>query len=366
MSLSTRAPIEKRSDNRTDRFSPQAKGQLQSEAPRIVVIGGGSGSSVILNGLKRYEAEITAIVSMFDSGGSSGLLRTEFGYPPFGDLRQCLLALSEDSETAQTLQPLLDFRFHKDSSLQGHNLGNLMLAGLTSLSDLEGAVNSLSQVLKIRGRVVPVSLDKGDLCAELEDRSILRGETKIDLRGRPLPRIEKVFLEPAASANPRAVQAILEADVVVLGPGDLYTSIIPNLLVCGIPEALKQTSATLIYVCNLMTKMGETDDFAASDFVAEINRYLRGAKIDWALVNTAAISPEITGKYAMEGARLVEPDLERLLDQGVKYLGSPVVGCQDPVRHHSELLANGILNLVHSNPRHEYSQENLRRISIFS
>ncbi len=333
--------------------------------PRIVVIGGGSGSSHLLRGLKQYTANITAIVTMFDSGGSSGLLRHEFGYPPFGDLRQCLLALSRESEPAQSLEPVLDFRFEKESSLRGHNLGNLLLAALTSLSGLEEAIERLSEVLQIQGQVLPVSLDQADLCAELQDRTVLKGETNIDLRGCSAPKIERVFLKPRAKANPHAVQAILDADAIVIGPGDLYTSVIPNLLVSDIPQALQQTSAPLIHVCNLMTKLGETDDFPASQFVCEINRYLEGRIVDWALVNTAPIPQEIQERYVIEGAKPVEADLDRLTQQEVKYLGSPFADNSTPVRHNSVMLAQAILSLLHYNRIIETSPE-FRQINSYS
>lgn len=318
---------------------------------RIVVIGGGSGSSAVLQGLRAFDVELTAIVTMFDSGGSSGSLRNEFGYPPFGDLRQCLLALSTEAEPGTTLRSALEFRFSPGSSLRGHNLGNLFLAALTSLSNLEDAIESLRQVLHISGHVLPVSLVPAELCAVLQDGTTIRGETAIDRRGRYQSSITRVFLEPGVAANPRAVQAILDADAIVLGPGDLYTSLIPNLLVDGISEALSQTSAPLIYVCNLMTKAGETDNFAASHFVREVHRYLNGNLIDWALVNTAPICPDVQAKYKLEGASPVNPDLWRLAIQGVKTLGLECAGMQFPLRHNPAALAKSILKLVPRNSR---------------
>ena len=279
---------------------------------KVVVIGGGRGSSVVLQGLTRYTSELTAVVTMFDSGGSSGLLQSEFGYPPLGDLRQCLLGLSEDNETTRPLRELIGFRFREESSLNGHSLGNLLLAALTTLGeDLERAVDQMAGLLQITGRVVPVALERADLCAELGDRRIVRGESNIDLRGERSPRIERVFLEPTVPANPKAITAILDADAVVLGPGDLYTSIIPNLLAEGIPQALAATKATRIYVCNLMTKLGETDDFKASDFVREIVRYMGGPHLDWTLINTRLVSESIQAAYGEEGALPVHADMDQ-------------------------------------------------------
>jgi len=335
-------------DNAAPALSSRKVQWFQSQEPKIVVIGGGSGSAIVLRGLKQRTANLTAIVTMFDSGGSSGRLRHEFGCPPFGDLRQCLLALSAESDFA-TLPALLGFRFSETSSLKGHSLGNLILAALTTLSNnIETAIDELSRLLRIRGQVIPVSLEQADLCAELEDGQILKGETVIDLRGSPSPRISRVFLEPQAAANPRAVQAILEADAVVLGPGDLYTSLLPNLLVEGIPQALNQTRAMLIHVCNLMTKAGETDDFQASDFAREINRYLGGALIDWIVVNTVPMPREIQAEYTRQGARPVEADLARLANWGVKYRQGRFSNSRLPVRHNPVRLADVILSLVNS------------------
>ncbi|MFQ6030449.1 MAG: uridine diphosphate-N-acetylglucosamine-binding protein YvcK [Dehalococcoidia bacterium] len=257
---------------------------------KVVVIGGGTGSSAVLRGLKKYTSEVSAVVTMFDSGGSSGLLQSEFGYPPMGDLRQCLLGLSEDNETTRALRELLGFRFQQESSLNGHSLGNLLLAALTTIGhDLEQAIEEMSRLLRIHGQVIPVSLEWADLCAELKDGETLRGESSIDLRGQSSPHIDRVFLDPQVKANPQAVKAIRQADLVILGPGDLYTSVIPNLLAEGIREALAETKATRVYVCNLMTKLGETDDFKSSDFVREMNRYLAANSLDWALINAREV-----------------------------------------------------------------------------
>ncbi|MCH7594872.1 MAG: YvcK family protein, partial [Chloroflexi bacterium] len=296
----------------------------QQIAPRIVVIGGGSGSSVLLRGLKSSTADLTAIVTMFDSGGSTGLLRREFGYPPLGDLRQCLVALSEDSEVTAALRSASEFRFDKNSSLNGHNLGNLLLAALTTVSnDLEDGINEMSRILRITGRVIPVSLEQADLCAELEDGTILREESNIDLRETGIPPISRVFLDPPVAANPRAVSAILAADLVVLGPGDLYTSIIPNLLVTDVAHALRLTSAKLVYVCNLMTKHGETDGYRASDFARTICHYM-GAKLDWAVLNTGYVPPEVRKMYVDECAEPVVADEEEVGKHARRVLTAPL------------------------------------------
>ena len=283
---------------------------------------------------------------MFDSGGSSGLLQKEFGYPPLGDLRKCLWSLSKDDELAGPMRELIDFRFSEDTSLNGHSLGNLLLAALTTLGeDLERAIDDMARLLQITGRVVPVALERADLCAELGDGRTLRGEAKIDLRGEHSPRIERIFLEPSVSANPRAIDAILEADVVVLGPGDLYTSIIPNLLAAGIPQALATTRATRIYVCNLMTKLGETDGFKASDFVREMLRYIGGPHLDWAVINSKVISAPVLEAYRREAAEPVEFDLEAVQSYLPGVFATALADEQPKVKHDVERIAETVLTI---------------------
>jgi uncharacterized cofD-like protein len=284
---------------------------------------------------------------MFDSGGSSGLLQAEFGYLPMGDLRQCLLGLSEEIEANRSLRELLDFRFRRESSLNGHSLGNLLLAALTTIGkDLELAIDEMSRLLRITGQVLPVALERADLCAELHNGDLVRGESNIDLRGQREPKIRKVFLDPQVSASPKAVNAILEADIVVLGPGDLYTSIIPNLLVTGIPEALGATRATRIYVCNLMTKLGETDDFKASDFVGEMVRCLKGRYLDWAMVNTQAVSREVREAYLAEGARPVVPDLEVVRRYVPGVFAAQLGNNEIPLKHDQGRIAEAVLRIA--------------------
>ena len=302
--------------------------------PKIAVIGGGNGVSNILRGLKRYPAHLTAIVTMFDSGGSSGLLRTEYGYPPFGDLRQCLLALGEDTQETQAIRDALSFRFGGETSLNGHSVGNLLLAALTSLSNnLEQALEDIGQVLRVSGRVIPVTLDQAELCAELEDDRIVRGEASIDSRGVSLPGIRRIFLDPEVKANPKAIQAIMDADAVVLGPGDLYTSILPNLLADGMPTAIGRCRATRIYVCNLMTKRGETDGYDASDFAREVTHYISPGALDWVLVNTSAPPSDVQQAYLEEGAHVVEPVLEKLSTQVNGVMAASLASADLPLRH---------------------------------
>lgn len=317
---------------------------MRNRRPNIVVIGGGSGSSMLLRGLKQHPVDLTAIVTTFDSGGSSGILREEFGYPPFGDLRKCLVALS-DSNGTKALRTASEFRFSSESSLAGHSLGNLMLAALTSLhNDVEGAIKEMSRMLEIKDKVIPVALEPADLCAELEDGSRLRGESTIDLRGGDLPPIRNVFLDPAVDANPRALEAIENADAIVFGPGDLYTSILPNLLARHVPKAVARSNARKIYVCNLMTKLGETEGFNTADFASEIVRYLNGEKLDCVLVNNRPVPLDAQAKYAGEGAMPVVHNEESLAKFTQSVLAVPLSINHPKVRHDPERLADAVLS----------------------
>ena len=314
---------------------------------KIVVIGGGSGISNILRGLKQHPADLTAIVTMFDSGGSSGVLRTEFGYPPFGDLRQCLLALGDDTQETQGIRDALAFRFGDNSSLNGHTVGNLLLAALTSLShDLEQALEQISQVLRVSGKVVPVTLEQAELCAELDDGRVILGESSIDLRTAPLPAIKRIYLDREVEANPKAIQAVMEADCVILGPGDLYTSILPNLLPNGMAEAMASCRATRVFVCSLMTKRGETEGYMASAFVREITRYLGSGVLDWALVNTGIPARAIQQAYQEEGAYVVEYDLEEVSKYVNGTAATSLALDEMPLRHDPDKTTAAILQVL--------------------
>lgn len=311
--------------------------------PKVVVIGGGSGSSNVLKGLKRFTPNLTAIVTMFDSGGSSGVLREEFGFPAFGDLRQCLLALGDDTQETRTIRAALSFRFGNDTSLNGHSVGNLMLAALTSLDDdLEQAVAEISRILRVDGDVIPVTLERAELCAELADNTIITGESNIDLRFSATPSIKRIFLNAEVNANPRAIQAIRRADLVVLGPGDLYTSVLPNLLANGITDALASTDATRIYVCNLMTKFGETDGFKASDFVREMLSYLGTESLDWVIINTKMPSTTVLTKYEQERASTVEPDSNLVSKYVNGTIATSLAHNELPIRHDPVRTASAI------------------------
>lgn len=278
---------------------------MNENSPEIVVIGGGTGSSVALKGLRHHDVNLTAIVTAFDSGGSSGRLRDEFGHLSLGDIRQCLIALAEESPQTEAFRLATQYRFSDDSSLNGHNLGNLFLSALTVMhDDIEVAVQMMSRMLRITGNVLPVALERADLCAELIDGSVLRGESTIDLRGYDPPPIKRVYLDRDVKPNAQAIEAIHNADVIVLGPGDIYTSIVPNLLVNGIVDAIHASHARTIYVCNLMTKHGETDGFTPIDFLREINAYL-GVSVDVVLINNDPVPIDVQQVYSTVKAKPV-------------------------------------------------------------
>ena len=283
----------------------------------VTVIGGGTGSFSILSGLKTYEdLWIQCVVTMMDSGGDSGRLRDEFGVLPPGDVRRCLVALSEET---QLLRDLFSFRF-MDPPLEGRSFGNLFFLALTKLLSSEReAIEAISRILKIRGRVLAVTWDHAHLHAELCDGAVVVGEGNIDVpKHDPSIPIKRVYLQPQAQANPDAVEAIVESDFVVLAPGNLFTSTVPNLLVSGIPEALRETTAPLVYVMNLMTRHGETDGYTASRHVEQIARY-SGRVPDAVLVHKGPIPfGGLVSKYEAEKSYPVRIDTDNLYKMGVK------------------------------------------------
>lgn len=268
---------------------------------RVVTIGGGTGSYVVLRGLKEYPLDITAVISMFDSGGSSGVLRDEFGILPPGDIRRALVALS-DGTRAEILRELFNFRFENGGSLKGHNFGNLLLAALSSIygSDIE-AIRKASDLLDIKGKVLPVSLESSNLRATLDDGTVILGETNIDVPKHDGGRsITSISLDPTVSVFAETADALRAADLIVIGPGDAYTSVIPNLLVQGVPEALAESRGKKVFVCNLLTKWGETHGHDASDIAKAVLRYAGITRFDYAICNTAPMDPKLVAAYEKE------------------------------------------------------------------
>ncbi|HOJ78165.1 MAG TPA: YvcK family protein [Bacillota bacterium] len=319
------------------------KNGKQNRGPKVVVVGGGTGLGTILRGLKEITSNLTAIVTVADDGGSSGRLRREFGILPPGDIRNCLVAMAD---IEPLMEKLMQYRFQGDSELAGHNFGNLLLAALVGITgDFEEAIKESSKVLAVRGQVLPATLAHINLKARLKDGQIVSGESKIGkVKSSP---IEEVYLEPADSKPvPEALEAIEEADVIVLGPGSLYTSVIPNLLVKGITTAIQNSNAVKLYICNAMTQQGETDNYTASDHVKAILKHTNDKFIDIAVINVEPIPEHILERYAEEGAKPVIADLEKIRELGVTPLGIKVIVKSNVIRHDAAKLAALIENIT--------------------
>lgn len=318
--------------------------QQLAQGPRIVAIGGGTGLSTLLRGLKQRSSNITAIVTVTDDGGSSGRLVQEMGIIPPGDIRNCLVALA-DAEKRMT--DLFQHRFHKDSgALSGHSLGNILIAGLVDQAggDFERALEIASEVLNIRGRVVPSTLDHVSLRAMMEDGSEIRGETRIVEASE---RIRRIFLDPAdCSAYPDALDAIREAELICIGPGSIYTSVIPNLLVPGISEALNESHALRAYVCNVMTQPGESDAFTAAEHVVALEANVGRRVCDYVVVNTATPSPATVEKYRDEDQYVVDADIDRIRAMGLRVLAGNFMSETDYVRHDPVRVVHRLFDLL--------------------
>lgn len=319
---------------------------------KIVAIGGGTGMPALLRGLKKYNHDITAVVTMFDDGGGSGVLRQELGMLPPGDIRNCILALS-DAEPL--MEAVLKYRFPY-GSLKNQNFGNLMLAAMNGVtgSFLE-AVQSLSDILAIQGRVLPVTTNDARLCAEFSDGAVVTGESQIpEYSKEHHARICRVFLDQSdIQANPEAIAAISEADAIVISPGSLYTSILPVLLLSEIQEALiAAKKAKKIYVCNVMTQNGETDGYDVADHLQAIATHIGRQIIDVCLVNHDPVAEEILSNYRREHAGVVHMDEARVRQLGVRVLtGSfaTVVEERQVLRHDSAKIAEAIDRLINEN-----------------
>lgn len=278
--------------------------KFQAKVPNIVVIGGGTGVFTVLSGLRSYPVNLTAVISMSDDGGSTGVLREEFGILPPGDVRRVIVALSHTKD--RTLSDLFNYRF-EEGGLKGHTFGNIMLTALERLTgSFADAVDEAARILGVQGTVLPVTLDNIRLCAELEDGSIVRGETNIDIpKHDGSLKIKRLKLEPEAHINKRVKGVLSSADMIVIGPGDLYTSVIPNLLVLGVREAIKRSRAKKVYVVNIMTKWGETNGFKAADFIRTVEKYLGSGVLDYAVINTKQPSVARLRSYEAESAEFV-------------------------------------------------------------
>jgi uncharacterized cofD-like protein len=327
--------------------APEASGALgevlywrrqTGRGPHIVAIGGGTGLPVLLRGLKRYTGNITAVVTVGDDGGSSGRLRGELGILPPGDIRNCLLALAD---TEPLMTEVLQHRFQR-GSLAGHTVGNVLLGGLCEVTgDFVAAIEAASRVLAVRGRVLPSTVRHVTLAAELEDGRTVHGETAIAAAGG---RIRRLRLVPEdADALPQAVEAVLGADVVVIGPGSLYTSLLPNLCLPALRQALQRTRALRVFVVNVMTQPGETSGYSAADHLAALQAHLGRPGVDLVLVNSGRVSEERLAPYREQGAAPVVADLERCAALGVQVVARDVVSRQGLVRHDPDRLAAAVL-----------------------
>ncbi len=307
---------------------------------KIVAIGGGTGIGSLLRGLKAYSSNLVAVVTVADDGGSSGRLSKELGVLPPGDIRNCLVSLADDESL---LSSLFDYRFQEGDGLEGHSFGNLFLAALNEVAgDFEEAIKRSSQILATRGRVLPATLTTVALCARHSDGTVTSGESAIPEAGKP---IDEVYLEPGDCQPPREVlEAIANADAIILGPGSLYTSVIPNLLVGGVAEALAKAKAPKVYVCNVMTQPGETDGFDAADHVAAIGHHIEESVIDYALVNIEQPGTSALLHYQARGSEPVEPAFGRF--HGVEPIGANLVDDNDLVRHDPDRLAAAIIDLI--------------------
>ncbi len=329
---------------------------------RVVAIGGGTGLSTLLRGLKAFVAapagappladhalhhlpafirELSAIVTVTDDGGSSGRLREDLHMLPPGDIRNCLVALSQDEHL---LSRLFQYRF-ANGDLEGHSFGNLFLAALNGITgDFAQAVQVSSQILATRGRIYPCTTANATISARMDDGSIVDGETSITASQRS---ITELMLSPADAAPlPEALEAIAAADLITLGPGSLYTSLITNLLVRGIPEAIGRSSATRVYICNLMTQANESLGLSASQHIEKILDHAGTQIFDYALINTAPILPQTLDRYAREGQTPIEPDLERIRSLGVEPITGNFVHEGEVLRHSYDVLAETVLQLA--------------------
>ena len=315
------------------------------KGPNIVVIGGGTGLSNLLRGLKSHTANLTAIVTVADDGGSSGRLREDFQMIAPGDLRNCLVALAEQEGV---MESLFKYRFSGNGELSGHSFGNLFITALAQVynGDIEEALSAASNLLRVRGRVIPSSTELIKLVAEMDDGALVEGESNIPNSGK---RIKRVYSQPATpKPEGAALHAIDEADAIILGPGSLYTSIIPNLLTDKIGEHLRASKATKIYICNVMTQPGETDDYSVADHVDAILRHGGDGVINTVLVNDSKLTDSILENYKKVGSTPVEIDGDRLKEKNIRLVRANLVDSKDTAIHNHDRLGKVIMDIVYA------------------
>ena len=318
----------------------------ESTDPNVVVIGGGTGQSVFLRGLKKRTRNITAIVTVADDGGGSGVLREDLGMLPPGDIRNCLLALAN---IEPTMKEVMQYRF-KEGALKGQSFGNLFLAAMNGLyGNFEVALYKMSQIFAITGKVLPVTLNDINLIAKLKNGKIVKGESRIPKEVKDdKTYIERVYLdEQDAVPLDEVINSIENADIIIMGPGSLYTSIIPNLLVNGVVDAIEKSKAPKVYICNIMTQPGETDNFAVSDHIKTLMKYSGKNSIEYVIANNGMIPNEIKERYLKEGSELVELDYENIKGLGVEIVETDLVKItKGYVKHDSEHLAQVLMTTI--------------------
>lgn len=311
-----------------------------NKGAKIVAIGGGTGLSMLLKGIKKYTNNITAVVTVGDDGGSSGRLREELGVLPPGDIRNCIAALADDEDL---ITKLFQYRFRKGEGIEGHSFGNLFLTALCAITgNMVKAVKESSNVLNIRGVVLPATLDDMKLAAEFEDGTTVKGESNIPEEHK---RIKRLFTEPEiCKALPEVLTAIASADLIILGPGSLYTSVIPNLLVSGIVDAIMQSTAKKIYVCNIMTQPGETDNYSVASHVNALLSHANGRKIIDAVLVNDSLPADISEGYAKNGSFPVRLDMENIAPIGIEVVSQKLLqeNKEGLVRHSSHRVARAV------------------------
>ncbi|WP_353095394.1 YvcK family protein [Tissierella praeacuta] len=320
-----------------------------STAPKFVVIGGGTGLSILLRGLKKFTSNITAIVTVADDGGGSGKLREDLGMLPPGDIRSCLLALAN---TEPTMEKLLQYRF-TEGILKGQNFGNLFIAAMNEIyGSFEKAIKEASNVLAVTGKVLPMTLEDVKLCAVLENGDILKGESHIPLDAiKAGSKIDYIYTEPKISYPlEESVEAINEADLIVLGPGSLYTSVIPNLLVNNIVDTIYKVKAPKVYIANVMTQPGETDKYNVLDHVEAILKHSNLDFLDYVIANTEEIPMDTLQKYILDGSKPVLMELndeEILKSKNIKLIGENLINIRkDYIRHDNIKLSKLLIEIA--------------------
>lgn len=321
---------------------------MSSKRKQVTVIGGGTGMPVLLRGLKHYPIDLSAIVTVADDGGSSGRLRTEMSMPAPGDIRNVIAALAE---VEPMMGKLFQHRFTNGEGLNGHSMGNLILAAMTAVTgDFYTGIKEISRVFKVKGRIYPVTNQNLFLNAEMHDGEIIHGESKIPLTNK---RIRRVFVEPkAAKPLPEAIEAVKKSDLVIISPGSLYTSTLPNLVVPQIANALRDTKAQVVYVCNIMTQAGETAGYTAADHAQAIIEHIGEGRLDKIIVHNKKITEAVQKQYEEENARPVTYDKERLMSLGLEIIEHDIIDeKQRYLRHDRKKVARLLWSLIDIDPK---------------